>query len=266
MCSSLCSSSALCPAIRLPPAVRSNLQKLSPEEELTPEILPVPGIRKGYRFTGWFREDPVSGSVPLSASDPKVLDADYLVYHAGWEEYDASQDLLFLGFAAERFFTEAGVYLELQDLVSSAPFDFEKAYLDLEVIMEPSDCAYLSDTALMISKEGEIRVTFSLGDKRASCRLTVLPEGQLIFPESYTLPERISLKMGEIRFLPFLPNEGSMLPAKQSYEKPDFAVSDPNVFEIDANGLMRALSPGTAELTVYDGKTDQTWKTVVTVE
>lgn len=97
-------------------------------------------------------------------------------------------------------------------------------------------------------------------------RLTVLPEGQLIFPESYTLPERISLKTGEIRFLPFLPNEGSMLPAKQSYEKPDFAVSDPNVFEIDANGLMRALSPGTAELTVYDGKTDQTWKTVVTVE
>lgn len=241
-------------------------QKLSREETLTQEILPVPPIRKGYRFTGWYREDPVTGMVPLSEADPKELDADYLIYHSGWEEYDASRDLLFLGFSAERFFTAAGVYLDLEDLISVYPFDFDRAYLDLEVLMEPSDCAYLSDSALMISKEGEITVTVSLGEKRAFCRLSVLPEDQLIYPVSYTLPESISMKTGDFLFLPLVPDEAAMLPARRSYEKPDFTLSDPKIAEIDPNGLLRALSKGTATLTVYDSQTEQTLSCLIHVE
>ena len=70
-------------------------QKPPRDEALPEDVIPVPEIRKGYLFTGWYREDAEAGSVPLSLTDAQDLDADYLVYHAEWEEYDASQDLLF---------------------------------------------------------------------------------------------------------------------------------------------------------------------------
>ncbi len=241
-------------------------QKTPRDEALQEDVIPVPEIRKGYRFTGWYREDAEAGSVPLSLTDAQDLDADYLVYHAEWEEYDASQDLLFLGFSSNHYYIPVGVYLDLQDLISVSPFDFEKAYLDLEISMEPSDCAYLSDTALMISKEGEISVTVKLGDKEASCRLTVVREEAFIAPVSYSLPNRISMKAGAFLFLPLVPNEGAMLPARRSYEKPDFTLSRSGIVEIDPNGLIHALSEGSVTLTVYDSQTDQTLGCVLTVK
>ncbi|MBP5295452.1 MAG: CotH kinase family protein [Lachnospiraceae bacterium] len=241
-------------------------QKTLRDEALTEDVIPVPEIRKGYRFTGWYREDPEAGNVPLSLTDSRDLDADYLVYQAGWEEYDASQDLLFLGFSGDRYYVPVGAYLDLQDLISVAPLDFEKAYLDYEISMEPSDCAYLSDTALMMSKEGEISVTVRLGNKEASCRLTVVEEEAFIAPVSYTIPNSISMKAGAFLFLPLEPNEGAMLPARQSYEKPDFSVLDSKICEIDPNGLIHALSKGTVTISVYDSQTNQTLLCVLTVK
>ena len=238
---------------------------LNEGEDLQEDLVPDPEKKAGFRFTGWYRTDEQGQKVPLSTNDPTSLGQDPLVYQAEWEPYDAAADLAGLAFAEEVYYVDSSAYLDIAELVSAAPFDFDKEYLEMAAECEPEGCAYPSDLYLMFVSEGEVRITLSCGDKSASCKLIALDEEKLVLPENYTLPETITMKAGGYGFIPLRPEDGAMAMARRSYEKPEFTVEDPQVAEADANGYLHALAEGETVVTCRDPETGKEWTTVLTV-
>lgn len=219
--------------------------------------------KEGFRFAGWYLRNDQGEELPISVDDPVKLGRTMLAYDARWEPYDPVQAIQGLAFSKELYYARLTDYMDLNELVSAAPFDFDKDDLEITVELAPEDCGFVSDHNLMFNAPGEAKVTFSLGKYSASCR--IVAEEEPTGAKSWSLPEQLSLSVGEYAFLPLEPADGGKIVVVQDVEKPGFTLEDPSLAEIDANGWIHGLKAGTTKLTVTQPETGESWTATLTV-
>lgn len=121
---------------------------------------------------------------------------------------------------------------------------------DKAILWESSneDVAYVSNTGLVIGLyEGTATITASCGLVTSSCEVTVLP--------NFNVPEEILVKIKEAQLTigDYLKIESSVNYDNEFQELISLNSSNPEVVRIDAEGLVTAISEGTATITATYG-------------
>ena len=150
---------------------------LNRDELLTDNYVPQP-MKEGYRFIRWIRMDAAGNEAELTEEDTQDEAVDLLIYQAEWEAYDPDAELKELKFTEEAYEMPSFKYVLLSELVLTEPEDFDKRFLQFSMECDPEDCAYLSDDALTLMQNGEVRITAVCGSHKASCRIVIVEEDE----------------------------------------------------------------------------------------